>query len=107
MDLQLADRRALVTGPRRASAAPSRRRWPRRAATCCWSRVTAALEAAAADIARTTGRSVDILAADLSSQPEIERVAAGAGRLDILVNNAGAIPPGSLVEVDDARWRQA
>ena len=41
MDLHLTDRRALVTGPRRVSAAPSRRRWPRRAATCCWSPATA------------------------------------------------------------------
>jgi len=35
------------------------------------------------------------------------RVAAEAGELDILVNNAGAIPPGDVLSVDDARWREA
>ncbi len=108
MDLQLTDRRALVTG---ASQGIGRAIAQALAEEGCdlllVSRNRAALEAAAAEIAGTTGRSVDILAADLSSQPGIGRVAAGAGRLDILVNNAGAIPPGSLAEVDDARWRQA
>jgi NAD(P)-dependent dehydrogenase (short-subunit alcohol dehydrogenase family) len=37
----------------------------------------------------------------------VRRVAAEAGEIDILVNNAGAIPPGDVLSVDDARWREA
>ena len=37
----------------------------------------------------------------------MERLAASAGELDVLVNNAGAIPPGTLLQVDDAKWRAA
>ena len=51
--------------------------------------------------------SVATIAADLSRPDEIARVAAGTGHLDILVNNAGAIPPGDLLTLDEARWRQA
>ena len=50
---------------------------------------------------------VETLAADLSKQAEIERVATAAGSIDILVNNAGAIPPGTLLTVDDATLRAA
>ena len=37
----------------------------------------------------------------------MRKVAEEAGELDILVNNAGAIPPGDLLSIDDAKWRQA
>ena len=48
-----------------------------------------------------------MIVADLSQHSEVERVAAEAGRIDVLVNCAGAIPPGGLVEVDNATWRRA
>lgn len=47
------------------------------------------------------------MAADLSRQPEVERLAAVAGPVDMLVNNAGAIPPGNLLAVDNGAWRAA
>ena len=47
------------------------------------------------------------LAADLSKQDAIERVAAEFSELDILVNNAGAIAPGNLLAIDNAAWRAA
>jgi NAD(P)-dependent dehydrogenase (short-subunit alcohol dehydrogenase family) len=50
---------------------------------------------------------VETTAADLSQTAEVERLAASAGEVDILVNNAGAIPPGTLLTVDDGRWRAA
>ena len=70
---------------------------------------TALADAAAA--ARHRGQvAVETVAADLSLQDGIERLAASAaegGPLDVLVNNAGAIPPGDLLAVDDAAWRAA
>ncbi|MBN8898374.1 MAG: SDR family oxidoreductase, partial [Rhodospirillales bacterium] len=47
------------------------------------------------------------IAADLSNDATVREVAGRAGEIDILVNNAGAIPPGDLLSLDDARWRQA
>ncbi len=51
--------------------------------------------------------SVQTIAADLSDDAAVVRVAQAAGAIDILVNNAGAIPPGGLLAVDDATWRRA
>jgi NAD(P)-dependent dehydrogenase (short-subunit alcohol dehydrogenase family) len=53
------------------------------------------------------GVSVSVVAADLSSTGEVERVAASVDGIDVLVNNAGAIPPGTLQEIDDRQWRDA
>ena len=50
---------------------------------------------------------VETIPADLSQTAEVERLAGAAGAVDVLVNNAGAIPPGTLLQVDDARWRAA
>jgi NAD(P)-dependent dehydrogenase (short-subunit alcohol dehydrogenase family) len=50
---------------------------------------------------------VETVAADLSSEETIKKVAADAGDIDILVNNAGAIPVGNLLKVDDEAWRKA
>jgi len=50
---------------------------------------------------------VATIAADLSREDEVARVAAAAGAVDILVNNAGAIPPGGLLAVDNETWRRA
>ncbi len=62
----------------------------------------------AAEAIRTTAQvSIRTIAADLSRQDEIERLAAAVPTPDILVNNAGAIPPGGLAAVDDAAWRRA
>ena len=66
-----------------------------------------ALDEAAAAIRARRQVNVRTISADLSSDAAVRRVAAEAGELDILVNNAGAIPPGDLLSVDDATWRQA
>lgn len=70
-------------------------------------REQAALDAAATAIRARRQVAVRTIAADLSSDAAIRRVAAEAGDIDILVNNAGAIPPGDLLSVDDERWRRA
>ncbi len=108
MDLNLSGKRALVTG---ASKGIGRAAALQLAEEGCdlvlVARTVDALEDAAADIRARRQVSVQVLPADLSRQSEVERAAAAAGEVDILVNNAGAIPPGDLVSVDDARFREA
>jgi NAD(P)-dependent dehydrogenase (short-subunit alcohol dehydrogenase family) len=108
MDLYLSGKRALVTG---ASKGIGRAVAVALAEEGCElvlvSRDANALNAVA-DAARAAGAArVDVVPADLSRGAEIVRVAEAAGPLDVLVNNAGAIPPGSLLDVDDATWRAA
>ena len=44
----------------------------------------------------------------ISRRPDARQaVVEKAGSVDILINNAGAIPKGDLLELDDARWREA
>src|SRR3954462_13845122 len=68
-------------------------------------RDAATLADAAAGIRAASSVRIEIVAADLSRQAEIERVAEAAGAIDILVNNAGAIPGGNLLAIEDAALR--
>ena len=108
MDLHLAGKRALVTG---GSKGIGRAAAMSLAAEGCdillASRDAAALETAAALIRGRHQVRVETMAVDLSAQDNVERLAASSGTLDILVNNAGAIPSGTLLQVDDTRWREA
>lgn len=106
--MHLAGRRALITG---GSKGIGRAAAMSLAGEGCdvllASRDPATLEEAAALIRGRHQVRVETIAADLSRQDEVERLASLAGELDILVNNAGAIPPGTLLQVENARWREA
>lgn len=108
MDLHLAGKRVLVTGGSKGIGRASAETLAEEGCDVVLvARDSAALEEAAAAVRSRRQVRVEIVAADLSRQAEVERVAASAGAVDILVNNAGAIPPGGLLAVDDATLRAA
>jgi len=108
MELQLAGRRALVTG---ASKGIGRATAMLLASEGCplllVARSAEDLERARADITARHDVPVEVQARDLSRTEEVEALARDAGRVDILVNNAGAIPRGRLDELDEPEWRTA
>ncbi len=108
MDLHLAGKRAVVTGGSKGIGRAAAMALAREGCDLLLAaRDPAVLEQAAAAVRDRHQVQVETLAADLSVQAEVERLASAAGELDVLVNNAGAIPPGTLLQVDDARWRAA
>lgn len=108
MDLGLQGKTVLITG---ASVGIGRETAILLAAEGCnlvlVSRDGARLEELADTIRTRHGVSVSFVAADLSTEGGLERVTSRVEDLDVLVNNAGAIPPGTLQQIDDRRWREA
>ncbi|HEV2676973.1 MAG TPA: short-chain dehydrogenase/reductase [Aliidongia sp.] len=108
MDLHLTGKRALVTGASKGIGHATALLLAEEGCDLVLVSRDPATLATAADAVRTRRQvAVQTIAADLSRQDEVERVAAEAGPLDILVNNAGAIPPGNLLAVDNTTWRAA
>jgi hypothetical protein len=45
--------------------------------------------------------------ADLTVSADLKRLGGACSEVDILINNAGSIPGGTLLEIEEDRWRQA
>lgn len=112
MDLGLTGRAALVTGASLGlGRAVAERLAMEGADVVVAARSPAPLEAAAAEIARDTGRRVVPVAGDVR-EPEfctdaVEQAVAEFGRLDVLVANAGGPPPGGVDAFGPEAYRDA
>jgi 3-oxoacyl-[acyl-carrier protein] reductase len=112
MDLQLKDKRVLVTGASRglgyAVALALGREGCRVAVN---SRDEGKIQAAAARIGQESGSQVVGLAGDLLDPAVparlVEEAVAALGGLDILVTNAGGPPAGAFDSFDEAAWQKA
>jgi NAD(P)-dependent dehydrogenase (short-subunit alcohol dehydrogenase family) len=108
MDLQLAGKTVLITGGSKGIGKASAEVLADEGCNLILvARGAETLNETAAEIRAKRQVNVRTIAADLSSDASVRRVAQEAGQIDILVNNAGAIPPGDIEAVDDARWRAA
>ncbi len=112
MDLQLKGKTALVTGGSEGigkAIAWALAKEGVDVAICA--RRKKPLEAAAAEIAKATGRKIVAIAADLTKSEDAERFikegAAALGRIDIMLNNAGSAPGGVIETLTEADWEQA
>jgi 3-oxoacyl-[acyl-carrier protein] reductase len=112
MDLQLKDKRALITGSSRglgyATALALAKEGCRVAIN---SRNDAKVTAAAKDIAGETGAQVIGLAGNVADPDVPERLvgesARAFGGLDILITNAGGPPAGAFESIDEVTWQKA
>ena len=112
MDLELKNKRALVTGSSRGLGYATAMALAREgAAVAINSRHPEGIMAAAETLARETGSEIIPLAGDVTN-PEtcsslVGEASSAMGGLDLLVTNAGGPPSGSFEDFDESTWQRA
>ena len=108
MDLNLTGRKALVTG---ASQGIGRAIALELAGEGCdlvlAARSAENLQAVKAAIGERHNVAVELVPGDLSLSENQQALARDFPDVELLINNAGAIPGGTLLDIDEARWREA
>ena len=108
MDLKLRGRRALITGSSKGIGLAIAQQL---ASEGCHvqlvARTKSELDKVTADIRARYGVEATGHPLDLTNSVELKELARQAGEIDVLVNSAGAIPRGTLLEIDEERWRKA
>ncbi len=109
MDLGLKGKRALVTGASKGlGAAIAKSMADEGCDLVLVARDRDRLEALKAEIlAGDPTVDIQIIEMDMRAPGACQSIARLAGRLDILVNNAGDIPSGTVLDINEERWRQA
>jgi NAD(P)-dependent dehydrogenase (short-subunit alcohol dehydrogenase family) len=107
MNLELKNKRALVTGASQGiGAAVARHLAGEGCDLLLTARNAANLNAIEAELSADHGIAVETLPLDLAKPGSIDTLTAAAGDIDILINNAGAIPAGRLADIAEDQWRQ-
>ena len=108
MDLKLRGRRALITGSSKGiGLAIAESLAGEGCEVHLVARTRSELDKVTARIKATYGVEAVGHSADLSTSAGVKAVVAACRDVDILVNSAGAIPRGTLLDIDEDRWRKA
>ncbi len=108
MDLKLKGQRVVITGGSKGIGLAVAHSFAKEGATpILVSRSLAGLQSAAQEIKAHTGVDCEVLAIDMGARGSAKTLTEQCGEIDILVNNAGAIPGGSVLDIDEDRWREA
>jgi 3-oxoacyl-[acyl-carrier protein] reductase len=108
MDLGLAGRKVLITGASQGIGAVMAVAFAREGCSLCLtSRSEEKLRSVQSSIEQETSAKAAIYPADLTKNGTVEELFERFGQVDILVNNAGAIPKGSILDLDNEKWREA
>jgi NAD(P)-dependent dehydrogenase (short-subunit alcohol dehydrogenase family) len=109
MDLGLRGKRALVTGASKGIGAATARML---AEEGCSLVLVARSADRLAELKREVSDAspsvdVQVIEMDMRAKGATQRLVSEAGPVNILINNAGDVPAGSVLEIDEARWREA
>ncbi len=108
MDLELRGKKVLITGASKGLGLACAHGFAKEgAAVHLAARSESALKSAADAITKQYETPAFAHVTDLGRTENVVALARACDDVDILVNNAGAIPGGSLLDVDSARWRHA
>lgn len=108
MDLKLRNRTALITGSSKGIGLAIARFLASEGCNVhLVARTKSDLDNVTAGIKTEFGVKAVGHAMDLAMSANVKALAQTVGEVDILVNSAGAIPRGTLLEIDEDRWRKA
>lgn len=111
MDLQLADKVALVAAASKGLGKAAARAFAREGARVAMCSRSALIESAAAEIIQETGADVLALRADVTKQADIDALVKATldrfTQIDILIINAGGPPPGTFLSLKAEDWEEA